>query len=189
MELVLPWDSLVSLLPSTRENAHNRKSLDLRSIQCRRGHHPLEPIMSGLVFRCSSILRLWSSSGSPHLFGPAHPSRLSLAPAFPLLSAFPFLSLSRSPSCLFLCLSYVSRCSGFTIGFPVPQSRARPGHDCSIFSTRLALPSPAPSAATSIPRSQGSEVPIKVPLPGAVVLFPPSLLPLCFASFREWLSW
>lgn len=89
------------------------------------------------------------------LSGPAHPSRLSLPPRSALLSSRAPLSLSlpRPPSFLRFCfcsgVSCVSLFSGFTIGFPAPQSGARPGHDCSIlstFSTRLALPSPAPWA-------------------------------------------
>lgn len=58
-------------------------------------------------------------------------SRLLLAPAFSQVHFSP--CPSRPPSLLFSWVSLL----GLTIGFPVPQSRARPGHDCSIFSPRL----------------------------------------------------
>lgn len=126
----------------------------------RRGHHPLKPIMSALALRCSN-LRLWSS----HQASPSSPHFLArLASRIPPLFSSPGLlslpvplTLPHFCSCVFC----VSLCSGFTIGFPAPQSRARPGHDCSIFSTRLAVPSLRHGAATSIPSSQRSEVPIK----------------------------
>lgn len=181
-------DSLVTLLGQARENAHARKSLDLPPPQwynpMRRGHHPLEPIMPGLALRCSN-LRLWSS----HQASPSSPHFLArlasrIAPRSSRLpgSSLPVpLTLPHFCSCV----SCVSLCSGFTIGFPAPQSRARPGHDCSIFSTRLAVPSPAPWGGhvnSKLPTFRGSNQ--RVPLPGLLgLLLSPSLLR--FASSRN----
>lgn len=175
-------DSLVSLLSPMRVNTRKSKSLDLPPPQwcnpIRRGHQPLRPIMSGLALRCSN-LRLWSShqaspSSSPHFLAMPPVSPLASPPRSPLLSGS---SLPVSPclprfcSCVSLvCLS--ARASRLS---PAPQSRARPGHDCIIFSTRLALPPdlrhgrPRQFQDPKGPRSQSKS----------------HCLPVCFASSRN----
>lgn len=134
--------------------------------------------MAGLALRCSN-LRLWSShQASPFssLSGPAHPSRLSLlshppASRLPSAASRSLPCPSRPPSFLaflmFLCLLGVSLFSGFTHwvpGAPIKsETRPRVQHI-------LDMPSPPLTCTISRPRQfqdpEGSELPIKVPLPG-----------------------
>lgn len=185
-------DSLVALLGQTRENADAHKSLDLPPPQwynpMRRGHHPPR---ANHVRPGSWVQQFAFVVCGPHIrlrlllltFWPVSP----LACPPPLFSSPGLLSL---PVPLTLphfcsCVSCVSLCSGFMIGFPAPQSRAGPGHDCSIFSTRLAVPSPAPWGGhvnSKLPTFRGSNQ--RVPLPGLLgLLLSPSLLR--FASSRN----
>lgn len=149
LELLL-WlwvhDSLVSLPLAARGRAHKQKSLDLLDLRpnpMRRGHHKrkrLKWMVDGPV--ASPLFSSVSDRAGPtHTFSLLPPPLLSP----PLLSLS--LALPRFSSCVSDCIPRI------------PQSRARPGHDRAA-STRLALvPSPAPSVATSIPRSQAPKLP------------------------------
>ena len=88
-------------------------------------------------------------------------SRLLLAPAFSQVHFHFPPCPSRPPSLLFSCVSLL----GLTIGFPVPQSRARPGHDCSIFSPRLRHRRPRQFQDPMLPTFQS-----KFPPPGLLSL-------------------